>query len=262
MNYVIKTGKTVEEAVNKGLEELNLSRDKVEIEVLEEPSKGFLGLIGSKEATVKVSEIQDTKDILNEIFNDELYSEKKEEKESKKEVLIEKEIKPEETNIVDKISTSENVEDIENITKDFILKVMQPLGLDYDLDIKKENNILNVNILGEEEKLGIVIGKRGATLDAIQYLLSLMINKDRDEYIRVNLDSSGYRKKRENTLSELAEKMANKVLKTNRPVKLEPMNSSERRIIHASLQGHKGITTYSEGKDPYRRVVIQKERKY
>ncbi|MDU7115694.1 MAG: RNA-binding cell elongation regulator Jag/EloR, partial [Peptoniphilus harei] len=110
--------------------------------------------------------------------------------------------------------------------------------------------------------LGILIGKRGVTLDSIQYILNLLVNKKSSRYIRVNLDSSGYREKRKETLINLANKMANKVTKTGRSVKLEPMNSYERKIIHTALQDYEGVLTHSEGKDPFRKVVIQKERKY
>ena len=125
-----------------------------------------------------------------------------------------------------------------------------------------EDNTLNISVNGDENKLGILIGKRGVTLDSIQYILNLIVNKKSSRYIRVNLDSSGYREKRKETLINLAKKMANKVTKTGRSVKLEPMNSYERKIIHTALQDYEGVLTHSEGKEPFRKVVIQKERKY
>ena len=125
-----------------------------------------------------------------------------------------------------------------------------------------DDNTLNINVNGDENRLGILIGKRGVTLDSIQYILNLLVNKKSSRYIRVNLDSSGYREKRKETLINLANKMANKVTKTGRSVKLEPMNSYERKIIHTALQDYEGVLTHSEGKDPFRKVVIQKERKY
>lgn len=269
MNYVIKTAKTVEEAVSQALNELNIKREDAKIEIIEEPSKGFLGLIGSKDATVKVSKIEDTKDILREIFSESTEKSQKkpvkdeiEDKliveetveETVVEVKIETEIEKENTNVSNKSA--------EEIAREFMNKIMNSLSIDYDLSIEREENILRVDVLGDEQKLGIVIGKRGVTLDSIQYLLSLIINKNSDEYIRVIVDSSGYRKKREATLRELAAKMATKVLKTNRSVRLEPMNASERKIIHEALQDYEGVITHSEGKDPFRKVVIQKERKY
>ncbi len=127
---------------------------------------------------------------------------------------------------------------------------------------KLKDNVLTINVNGDENRLGILIGKRGVTLDSIQYILNLIVNKKSSRYIRVNLDSSGYREKRKETLINLAKKMANKVTKTGRSVKLEPMNSYERKIIHTALQDYEGVLTHSEGKDPFRKVVIQKERKY
>ena len=283
MSFVIKTGKTIEEAVDSALKELRLTRDQVEIEVLEEPSKGFLGLIGGKEATVKVKEIQKTEDILKEILQDDFSAkpstrekktytmdtkvEKKEEEPtlSQEKPVIEEEIKeiPVEEKKEEKGKTLflDDVDEDKKIAE-FVEKIMKDLGLEYRLDIQRSPDVLKVNLIGEPEKMGIVIGKRGVTLDAIQYLLSLMINKHREDYIRVSLDSSGYREKREETLKNLAQKMARKVLKTKRPIRLEPMNAAERRIIHASLQDFAGISTHSEGREPYRKVVIHKEREY
>lgn len=258
MSYVIKTGKTVEEAVSEALKELNITRDDACVEVIEESSKGFLGF-GAKDATVKVSKMQSNEDILKEIFNSET--------EKSQEVPNEVEFENENPEVIlEKIDqlTVENSDyrDPEELTREFLDKVISTLGVDYELKIKREDNILYVDILGDEQKLGIVIGKRGITLDSIQYILSLIVNKYSKEYIRVVLDSSGYRQKRENTLRELATKMAVKVLKSNRSMKLEPMNAHERKIIHEALQDYEGVITHSEGKEPFRKVVIQKERKY
>lgn len=292
MTYVIKTGKTVDEAVNEALKELKLSRDKVNIEILQEASKGFLGF-GSKDAAVKVIEKEDTKDILKEIFSSDLESEKsnkvnlKNKKENKTEVSknsefsqknliedkkIEENKEKAEENKVEKLEEdnseedsydySLNEEEFKNLAKEFIEKVMTPLNLEYELETSLEENVLTVNILGDEKKLGIVIGKRGVTLDAIQYLLSLIINKHSDRFIRVIVDSSGYRQRRKQTLESLSERMAKKVVRTNRSVRLEPMNAHERKIIHEALQNFEGVLTHSEGTEPYRRIVIQRERKY
>lgn len=260
MNYVIKTAKTVDEAVSQALIELNINREDAQIEVIEESSKGLFGLIGSKDATVKVSKIEDTEDILKEIFTESEKSQPTDEFENTvlTEVAPVEEI--EEVEVFEKEPAS--TEEIEQISREFLDRVLNSLGIATDLDIKFEDNVLEVEIKGDEEKLGIVIGKRGVTLDSIQYLLSLIVNKNTNEYVRVHLDSSGYRQKREETLKDLAQKMASKVLKTGRNVKLEPMNAHERKIIHEALQEYEGVITHSEGKDPYRKVVIQKERKY
>lgn len=260
MNYVIKTAKTVDEAVSQALIELNINREDAQIEVIEESSKGLFGLIGSKNATVKVSKIEATEDILKEIFTESEKSQPTDEFENKVSTEEITTSTQEAEDSTDKKSATSG--EIEEISREFLDKVLNSLEIETDLDINFENNVLKVEIKGDEEKLGIVIGKRGVTLDSIQYLLSLIVNKNTDEYVRVQLDSSGYRQKREDTLKDLAQKMASKVLKTGRNIKLEPMNAHERKIIHEALQEYEGVITHSEGKDPYRKVVIQKERKY
>lgn len=247
MSYVIKTAKTVDEAVSQALTELNIKKEDAKIEILEEPSKGFLGLIGAKEAMVKVSKVEDTKELLREMFSED--SEKSQEK-------------PVMDEIEDKPLVTESPKTDEEVAREFIDKIMNSLEIEYTVDVKREGNILKVGIFGDEQKLGIVIGKRGVTLDSIQYILSLMINKNSNEYVKVIVDSSDYRKKREVALADLAKKMAAKVIKTSRSVRLEPMNAHERKIIHEALQDYEGVITHSEGKDPYRKVVIQKKREY
>lgn len=267
MNYVIKTGKTVDEAVREALSELNITIDNAEIEVLDEGQKGFLGLIGSKDATVKVwPKVDETKSILNEIFNEEIEPETSQRvvHNIDDELEFEKEeVSTDEVNIEEVVKTlDEENEEIISAAKEFLEKILETLELDNIVEMELEDNTLNVNINGDENRLGILIGKRGVTLDSIQYILNLIVNKKSSRYIRVNLDSSGYRDKRKRTLESLAGKMANKVLKTGRSIKLEPMNSYERKIIHTALQDFEGVLTHSEGKDPFRKVVIQKERKY
>lgn len=267
MNYVIKTGKTVDEAVREALNELNITRDNAEIEVLDEGQKGFLGLIGSKDATVKVwPKVDETKSILNEIFNEEIEPETSQEvvQNTDDELEIEdEEVSTDEVHMEEAIKTlDEENEEILSAAREFLGKILETLELDNIVEMELENNTLNVNVNGDENRLGILIGKRGVTLDSIQYILNLIVNKKSSRYIRVNLDSSGYRDKRKKTLENLAGKMANKVLKSGRSIKLEPMNSYERKIIHTALQDFEGVLTHSEGKDPFRKVVIQKEREY
>lgn len=276
MNYVIKTGKSVDEAVREALIELNISRENAEIEVLDEGQKGFLGLIGSKDATVKVWPKEDeTKSILDEIFNEKIESEKSQDtvqdnvelEIENNEIFTEKtedNLEASEKTYVEESSKSieEENKDILDAAREFTAKILETLELDNTVEMELEDNTLNINIKGDENRLGILIGKRGITLDSIQYILNLIVNKKSSRYIRVNLDSSGYREKRKQTLINLAKKMANKVTKSGRSVKLEPMNSYERKIIHTALQDFDGVLTHSEGKDPFRKVVIQKERKY
>ena len=273
MNYVIKTGKSVDEAVREALSELNISREDAEIEILDEGQKGFLGLIGSKDATVKVWQKEDeTKSILNEIFNEEIESEKSQDAvQNDVELEIENNevSNNDEKEVQEVIDVEESLKSIEEeneeilaAAREFISKILETLELENIVEMELDDNTLNINVNGDENRLGILIGKRGVTLDSIQYILNLLVNKKSSRYIRVNLDSSGYREKRKETLINLANKMANKVTKTGRSVKLEPMNSYERKIIHTALQDYEGVLTHSEGKDPFRKVVIQRERKY
>ena len=129
------------------------------------------------------------------------------------------------------------------------------MGLELDITAKSGEESLYVDIKGKDS--GTVIGKRGQTLDAIQYLTSLVVNKDEEKYIRVVVDAENYRKKRERTLEQLANRLADKVVRTKRPVRLEPMNPYERKVIHATLQSNPNVTTKSEGEEPYRRVIIE-----
>ncbi|MGF7060735.1 RNA-binding cell elongation regulator Jag/EloR [Brassicibacter mesophilus] len=205
MKSIVKTAKTVDEAVNIALKELNAEKEDVTIEVLEEPSKGLFGLIGTKEAKVRVT------------------------------------------------STNDPVE----IAHDFLELIFSKMDIKGKIRTEKKGNDLLVNIEDiSSSDMGILIGKRGATLDSLQYILSLVINKNRDKYVRVLLDTENYRQKREETLIRLAKKMASKAKSLRKTVRLEPMNPYERRIIHSALQNDSSIVTYSEGEEPFRRVVI------
>lgn len=149
---------------------------------------------------------------------------------------------------------------VENFAKDFLEKVFKAMAIQASADLiyDEENSMLEINIEGEE--MGVLIGKRGQTLDALQYLVSLVINKNSDSYIKVKLDTENYRARRKETLENLARNIAYKVKRTRRPVTLEPMNPYERRIIHSALQNDKYVETYSEGEDPYRKIVINNKR--
>lgn len=205
MKFVIKQSKTIEEAVNEALLELRATEDQVEVEIIEHPSKGLFGIIGAKEAVVKVNLTYDPK------------------------------------------------EEAEN----FLTRVLDAMKIGAKPEVIIKDDLLSVEIHNvDPSDMGILIGKRGNTLDSLQYLLSLAINKGKSDYLKVLIDVEGYRKKREETLIRLANKMADKAKHSKHPVKLEPMNPYERRIIHFSLQNKSGITTYSEGDEPYRRVVI------
>lgn len=274
MNFSIQSAKTIDEAVEKALLELKATRDEVEIEVIEEPSGGFLGLIGGKDAIVKVKKKMDHKDIVESILKDE-------EIQTVRTVLDEKAqqeaAEAAEDEVADEVSTESqeeeeveatpnvpaferlNDEEMEAMIRDYIDRIMGAMDLAYTLSVDFNENEIDVSIDGKKEETGIVIGKHGSTLNGIQIVLSAMVNQRSEEFRRVIVDCSGYRKKREQVLKRIAGKTANKVLKTNKSIKLEPMNAQERRIIHACLANVDGIRTRSEGKDPHRRVVIHKD---
>jgi len=196
-----KSAKTVQEAISLALQELNVDRDKVDIDVLEEGSKGIFG-IGSKLARVRVT-VRNTR---------------------------------------------------ADEAKDFIKKIIDKMNIRADIVAEEYEDSIKVRITGEES--GIIIGRRGETLDAIQYLTGIVVNKGKAEYKRVLIDIENYREKREETLINLANRLAEKVVRYRKNITLEPMNPYERRIIHSSLQHNKMIETYSVGEEPNRKVVI------
>lgn len=145
----------------------------------------------------------------------------------------------------------------------YVDSIMKKFGIDVDLKGSFEDETVKIEIVGDSEEVGKVIGRRGDTLDALQYLASLVVNKDEEDYIRVTVDTENYRGKREETLIKLAKRMAGIVARSRKSITLEPMNPNERRIIHSALQEYRNVTTYSTGKDPNRSVVITtKKREY
>lgn len=199
---VEKCAKTKEEAIALALEELGATAENVDIEVLDEGSKGFLG-IGSKDAVVRVT-----------------------------------------------LKTPDSIKRAE----DFLGRIFSLTGESVELDSKIENDCLKINLSGPD--MGIVIGKRGETLDALQHLTSLVVNRGDSDFLKVSLDAENYREKRNAALESLAHKLAAKVKRTRRSTTLEPMNAYERRIIHSALQDDENVTTYSVGQGINRKVVI------
>lgn len=276
MDYSEKWGVDVEEAVKLALIDLKLSRDEVEVTVLEEPSKGFFG-IGSKLAKVRVekkkeeahsSEIKIEKEEIPQENIQEKHREKPHAKEYKnkksrnKKEYKSKEIKTDENQHVNESSLNIEVVDKDKLTAveehealDFLKDITEKMGLDLGFTAKVGEDVVYIEMNGKDS--GTVIGKRGQTLDAIQYLTSLVLNKSSEKYIKVVVDAENYRTKRQKTLEQLANRLASKVIKTGRYVRLEPMNPYERKIIHATLQQNPKINTRSEGEEPYRRVVIE-----
>ena len=231
MDYSEKWGRDVDEAVKLALEDLKVSIDEVDVTVLEEPSRGFFG-IGSKLALVRVEK-------------------KNRQEKSTKETKTQKPVL--EVLKEDPEEELQALEDHKAIT--FLKDVIKEMGLECDVTGKAGKETIYLNIQGKDS--GTIIGKRGQTLDSIQYLVSLVVNKDQNKYTRVVVDAENYRAKRERTLEALAYRLASKVSRSKRPVKLEPMNPYERKVIHATLQNHPHVTTRSEGEDPYRRVIIE-----
>ena len=317
MSAYESTGKTVEEAVSEGLKKLGLSIGEVQVDILEEGSKGLFGLFGSKTArvrlTVKEEERRET------IFADSLSSydaERRAPKKAEKPAEPAKAVpqaprevpqapkaerapkpdkpqrparlnadsaeqapkaergpKPEriekparapkaEKPLLSRMPSEPAVpaeqrdpQSDEGKVQAFLQELTRLMGLEISVHVHTDEEG-NIRVSMQGDTLGILIGRRGETLDALQYLTSLHINRGRQEYTRVTLDSEGYRAKREDALVRLANRMANRAQRTGRKVSLEPMNPYERRILHSALQGHEGISTHSEGEEPNRHVVI------
>ena len=206
LEYIDVSAKTVNEAITEACQKFGVTSDRLDWDVLEEGSSGFLG-IGSKPAVIRAS------------------------------VKIEK------------ISVDE-------AAKNFLNDVFAAMNMTVVVNVKYDEteNSMDIDLSGDE--MGVLIGKRGQTLDSLQYLVSLVVNKGSEDYIRVKVDTENYRQRRKETLENLAKNIAYKVKRTKRSVSLEPMNPYERRIIHSALQNDRYVTTYSEGEEPFRRVVV------
>ena len=203
MEFVEFSAKTVDDAITDACQKFTVSSDKLEYEVVEEGSSGFLG-IGSKPAIIKA-----------------------------------------------RVKSS-----VTDIAKDFLKDVFEAMDMVVVVNVKynESDRVMDIDLSGDD--MGVLIGKRGQTLDSLQYLVSLVVNKDLEDYIRVKVDTENYRQRRKDTLENLAKNISYKVKRTKRAVSLEPMNPYERRIIHSALQNDKYVTTHSEGEEPFRRVVV------
>lgn len=203
MEFIEVSAKTVDDAITEASIKLGTTSDKIEVEVIEKGSTGFLG-IKSKPAIIRARKKNDT---------------------------------------------------VDNI-REFLENVFSAMNMEVTIDIKKaeDDKIYEVELSGKE--MGLLIGKRGQTLDSLQYLTNLAVNKHSDGYIKVKLDTEDYRQRRKDTLENLAKNIAYKVKRTKRPVSLEPMNPFERRVIHSALQGDRYVETHSEGEEPFRHVVV------
>lgn len=315
MRSTVISAKTVEECVNKALDKLQANRNEVNIEVIDEPKQGFLGLFGAKDAVVRVSLKDDVKekgtdDFVKNILNSDSNSVETEQKEDRKvvedkkvveeveetestedndeiveTVEIEETVETEETEDVAESETSEEEAESEEsdvteesdgteesdvtidrndelfiTSKNFLKQMIEDMGIDCDIESRTEGNMIKFNILcSQESDIGIIIGKRGETLDSLQYIVNLVTNRNADTYIRVILDCNQYRSKRERSLQKLARRLADKAIQTGRDIKLEPMNPYERRIIHTYLQNDENVNTFSQGNEPNRRVIIKRK---
>lgn len=203
MEFIEVSAKTVDDAITEASIKLGTTSDKIEVEVIEKGSTGFLG-IKSKPAIIRARKKNDT---------------------------------------------------VDNI-REFLENVFSAMNMEVTIDIKKaeDDKVYEVELSGKE--IGLLIGKRGQTLDSLQYLTNLAVNKHSDGYIKVKLDTEDYRQRRKDTLENLAKNIAYKVKRTKRPVSLEPMNPFERRVIHSALQGDRYVETHSEGEEPFRHVVV------
>lgn len=206
MEYMEFSAKTVNDAITNACQHFTVASDKLDYEVVEEGSSGFLG-INAKKAVIKAR------------------------------------VKEEKVSIEDK-------------AKSFLNDVLGAMDITAVIDTKYIEDESTLEIVLNGEDMGILIGKRGQTLDSLQYLVSMVVNKESEEYIRVKVDTENYRERRKLTLENLAKNIAFKVKRTKRSVSLEPMNPYERRIIHSALQNDKYVTTHSEGEEPYRKVVV------
>lgn len=225
---VEKTGKTVQQAINDALSELQAAPEDVLIEVLDEGESGGLLGLGRRPARVRVSVVAeeplpeaDTAELV--YYGDDEYA-----------------------------GDPETPEEAE--TTNYVAAILSGIGIHGKISSYREDNTLHIDVTGSD--CGAAIGHHGETLDAIQYLASLVANKHASEHVRVALDISGYRQRRESMLTTMAERAAEKVSRTGRAFRMEPMNPAERRIIHACLQNYPGVTTHSEGEEPERHVII------
>ncbi len=280
MEFMEFEAKSLQDAITNACQHFIVASDKLEYEVVEEGSTGFLG-IGSKNAKIKARVKEGSEDELlldgeesntvsvkeepkTKVEKKEIKADEKEEKKENKAAVKEEKkenkaaVKEEkkETKAEEKKKINVNPKEIEDKSVAFLKDVLHAMDIPavVEAEYNEEEQSLDINLIGED--MGILIGKRGQTLDSLQYLVSLVVNKDVNGYIRVKVDTENYRSRRKETLENLAKRIARKVKETHRSVSLEPMNPYERRIIHSALQNDKYVTTHSEGEEPYRKVVV------
>ena len=274
MEYIEVTGKSVEEAITNACTKLGIPSDKLDYEVIDKGNSGFLGIFNSKPAKIKAREKQEEPVHVEKKFekktDDLKKAEPKKEFKSEPKKEFKKEHKPADNHKNAEVKeapkaeaqpkeepfTEEQKEVIRKDIKAFLDSMFGAMSMEVKADITfdDEENSVNVDLSGDN--MGVLIGKRGQTLDSIQYLTSLVVNKGNAGYVRVKVDTENYRARRKETLENLAKNIAFKVKRTKKPVFLEPMNPYERRVIHSALQNDPLVSTHSEGEEPYRKVVV------
>ncbi len=257
------SAKTVEEAISQGLEHLGVAINDVTIDILSEGSKGLFGLFGSKQAKVRLTlkadvETEDASALISAAHEKAKSNFQVASKETVEKSEPVKHI-PFPASKKAPLGKGE-MADLLNKAQLFLKELTKHMAIEAEVtaSISDEGSIL-LEMAGEN--MGLLIGRRGETLDALQYLTNLHVNRDQENYVRVALDTENYRAKREESLVRLANRMANRAVKTGRRVALEPMNPYERRVIHSALSGNRQVETHSEGDDPYRRLVITVKKK-
>ena len=294
MEYIEVTGKSVDEAITNACLKLEISSDKIEYEVIDKGSNGLFGIFNSKPAKIKarvkagVGSVDDEfskleakeKKSIDDTIKSEIKAESKKEVVKETEKAVKKETAPKADN--SKVSATQAVnaseedleekannneprpvlsnEEIESRIRTFLGDMFRAMDIPVEVKITfdTEEECVNVELIGEN--MGLLIGKRGQTLDSIQYLTSLVLNKGKEKYVRIKVDTENYRQRRKDTLESLAKNIAYKVKRSRRSVALEPMNPYERRIIHSALQNDKFVSTKSEGEEPFRHVVVYLDR--
>ncbi|MDI9471996.1 MAG: RNA-binding cell elongation regulator Jag/EloR [Bacillota bacterium] len=237
MKSVEKHARTVEEALELALIALGATEEEVDVEVIERDSSGFLGLFGGRDAHIRVTLKEPKEDILADVFAPEN--------------IVMEELQELGIDISD---TVQQEQDPKEFLAEFLEDLLQKMYLDASVEVRDGVDGIEVTVDGED--MSLLIGRRGRTLDALQYITNLVFNRNREEYIHVLVDSQNYRAKRKESLEQMAYRMAEKAKRQRKDIILNPMNAYERRIVHSALQKDPHVSTRSEGKDPHRKIII------
>lgn len=275
--YITVTERTIEDALTEAKIILGAASDEIEYEVIEKGSNGFLGM-GAKNAVIKVRKLEPaefeqdknpiansqeilTKDSSQALKEDNFTSSQTQADESIQQKELQDLAEIPENNLKEEKLLKLDIDQIIESASNFLSLIFNDLEMSVNItaDYNEKDKILTFNLSGDE--MGLLIGKRGQTLDSLQYLTSLAVNRGNQHYVHIKLDTENYRERRKSTLENLAKNISAKVRRTGRSVALEPMNPYERRIIHYALQTDKSVTTHSEGEDPYRKIIVSPKRR-